>query len=192
MPQFDKSPRTIFMRTQILPFSRDVLVKLDIPLEVKLDHATLDEIEVFCLVEETRLRSLSKDLAYNLFSLDVNHELPFFPSLENPWITIQFYVGENNVSQAAKFVVEELKLAQSKGILQTEVDAALKQKAKSLKLWQHDNVFWVSQIANYYMWDWDPTLISQKFKEHSVKSEKINKTLQNALKINQYSLKKLD
>jgi zinc protease len=181
--------KIVATKIQQLPGCPESLVRLAFPLQHKLDSTTLEHLELFCQVEENRLNNLSKNLEYGARGIDVWYEMPLYPALDNPWITIQFHTNNSSIKETIDLVLLELKKVQLQGFSQEEVDLAAQMKRQSLQLWQHDNGFWSVLLSNSYLWGWDPHDIEKKFNSKlTVKAEAISSTLRAAMPVNEYVL----
>lgn len=163
MPRYTQAPKSIATKVQNLPNSQESIVRLAFPLNLELDITKLEQLEIICQIIEIKLRNRVKSPEYNAKGVDIWYELPLYPSVEYPWMTIQFYVDNPHIKPVIAMVFEELKRLKSVGVSQDEIQLAAQMKKQSLDLWQHDNDFWIVLLSNYYLWGWDPQSLSQKF-----------------------------
>lgn len=176
-----EAPKYLISKVQSLPRSQESLVKLALPLQIILDSDRLEQLEISSQIIETRLRNAIKKSRHTK-ELDVWYEMPFYPSLQYPWLTIQFRNSNPNIQNTLSLILEEVKQMYQKGLSQQEVEQALKTKQRSLKLWEHENDYWMVLLSNHYLWGWDPQKIATKFKDPTVMNSKaIHSTLQKAL-----------
>lgn len=188
LPSHSKAPKTIATKTQNLPYSNESLVRLALPLQMTLDNIKLEHLELICQMIENRLRNMVKNHSYDAKGVDVWYELPLYPSLEHPWMTIQFHVDNNHIRPTIDLVLEELRKVCQKGLSPEEVKLAIKLKKQSLQLWEHDNDYWIVMLANHYLWNWDPHRIAEKFKNPVIVDPKaIHSTIQAALLMDDYT-----
>lgn len=181
LPKYDQVPKAPVSRIQNLPQSHDSLIRLAIPLQITLDQTKQEHLELICQITETRLRNKVKKHTHDVKGVDIWYELPLYPSLDHPWMTIQFYVDNSQLQQTLDLVEEELKNIYQKGFLFEELKLALKLKKQSLQLWEHDNEYWIALLGNQYLWGWNPQRTVEKFKDPSLLDSKaINTTIHQA------------
>ena len=168
LPRYHTTPKDLATKTQKLPNSAESLVRLAFPLQIKLDNAKLEQLELACQMIETRLRNIVKSYSVDAKGVDVWYELPLYPSLEHPWLTIQFHVNNKQIGSTSDLVVKELKRAYQRGFSSEEIKLAAQNKQQSLLLWEHDNDYWIVLLSNHYLWGWDPKKITEKFKNPAV------------------------
>jgi hypothetical protein len=187
-PSYSKAPKAIVMKIQNLPNCSESLVRLAYPLEIQLDYVKLEQLELICQVMETRLRNIVKSHTYDAKGVDVWYELPLYPSLEHPWLTIQFHVANDHAKPTVELVQEELKKACKKSLSQEEINLAGQLKQQSSQLWEHDNDYWIVLLSNHYLWGWDPARIAEKFKNPTTMDfQAVHSTLRDSLLIDQYT-----
>ncbi len=190
LPSYNQAPKVIATRTQNLPYSKESLVRLAFPLQIKLDHIQLEQLELVCQIVEGRLRNIVKSHTYDAKGVDVWYELPLYPSLEHPWLTIQFHVENNHIQPTIDLVFEELKKMCRKGPSFEEIKLAAKIKRQSLQLWEHDNDYWIVLLSNHYLWGWNPEIIFDKFKNYAIMDPKeIHSAISKSLLIDEYTLR---
>ncbi len=188
LPSYSAASKVVAIRTQNLPNSKESLVRLALPLQIHLDSTKLEQLELICQVVETRLRTLSKAHLSEIKRIDVGYELPLYPSLEHPWMTIQFHVDNNHTKTTLNWIVEKLRSVCKKGLSSNEIHLAAKIKQQSVQLWEHDNNYWIVLLSNYYLWGWNPLNIAEKFKNPLVINPKeIHSTLRTALLMDEYT-----
>lgn len=186
-PQYKSAPKAMALRTQNLPKSCESLVRIALPLQVKLDYTKLEQLELICQIMESRLRNVVKNHSCDAKGVDVGYELPLYPSLEHPWLTIQFHIGNDHSKSAIALVFDEFQHVAQKGFTAEEIKLAAKIKRQSLQLWEHDNDYWIVLLSNHYLWGWDPEKISNKFKDALIMDAKeIQATLNSALLIDEF------
>ncbi len=191
LPCYHRPPKVIAKRTQSLPNSNESLVRLAFPLQIKLDSNKLEQLELICQIVENRLRNIVKSRSYDAKGVDVWYELPLYPSLEHPWMTIQFHVENTHIKPTIDLVVDELKRVCHKGFSPEEVKLAAKMKKQSLQLWEHDNDYWIVVLSNHYLWGWNPQRIIEKFKNPATSDPKdLHATIGSALLIDEYTFSK--
>lgn len=188
LPSYMKAPKVIAKRIQSLPKSDESLVRLAFPLQIKLDDVKLEQLELVCQAVETRLRNIVKSHSYDAKGVDVWYELPLYPSLEHPWITVQFHVGNDNIRPTIDLVLEELDQIWHKGLSLEEINLAVQIKRQSLQLWEHDNDYWIVLLSNQYLWGWDPKRIAEKFTNPTIIDPKeVHSTIRMALLMDEYT-----
>lgn len=192
-PKYNNSSKKVVLKTQNLPNSKESLVRLAFPLQINLDPIKMEQLELICQIAETRLRNVVKRHSYDAKGVDVWYELPLYPSLEHCWLTIQFHVGNNYINPSIDLVVEELKNISKKGFNNEEINLAATIKRQSLKLWEHDNDYWIVLLSNHYLWGWSSDGISEKFKNIAViDAKELNNAMRTALLIENYTFSQKD
>lgn len=168
---------------QELPNHNECLVRLAFPLQIHLDYDKLEQLELICQILETRLRQVIKKFSEDTKGVDVWYELPLYPSLEHSWMTLQFYVSQNDVKEVNRLVLEELKNSCKHGFSTEEIQLATLLRKQSLQLWEHDNDYWIVFLSNHYLWGWDTQKIVEKFNNPVMSnSRELRATISSALR----------
>lgn len=187
LPRDCRENKEIAISTQPLLKTKESLVRVALPLQMQLDSDKLEQLEIICQLVETRLRNGVKSPSSSIKKIDVWYELPLYPSLKHPWMTIQFHAINNQIKPSIDWIFDELKSIDKKGVSAKEIHMASKVKQQSLQLWAHDNDYWIVLLSNYYLWQWKPHSIGEKFKNPVIiNSREIDAILHKALLMNEY------
>lgn len=183
---FEKPSSTLIKRIHNLPNGQESMIRLGLPLQIHLNSTTTEQIEVICQILESRLRNRMRS-QIETKSVDIWYELPFYPSLEHPWMTIQLHVYTPFIQKNIDIVLEEVQKLIQQGLTAEEVILATQIKRQGLKLWEQDNDYWIILLSNHYLWHWDPQSIMLKFKDPQLVDFKaIQNTLKQALLLETY------
>lgn len=188
LPSYGEPSRKGTIKVQNLSGCNESVVRIAFPLNLKLDQLKLEQLEVTCQIMENRFRNIVKSNICEAKSVDVWYDLPLYPSLEHPWMAVQFYMDNANVKPMIKLIFEELKRIQEKGVTQEEVNLAIQMKKQSFGLWKNDNDFWIVLLSNHYLWGWDPMGIARKFNDAKpFTHQEIHAMIRSALVIEDYT-----
>ena len=171
-----------------LPNRTDSLTYLTFPWKKAMDEAELYKMSFTCQVIEAYLRRVIIERMKLSYGIDVSDEFPFYPYLDNPWMTIRFRCDADRVEPLKKLIMEQLKQLQEQGIGEDEIEEIKLLEAGSDEFWLHDNFYWTSMLANYYLWHWDPQWIYRGAKNMHLTSTKINELLRTAISLDNYSV----
>ena len=191
LPTYREAPKTTASKIQNLPNSSESIVRLGFPLQLKLDKKKLEQLELVCQIIEFRLRNTAKNRGYEAKGIDAWYEQPLYPSLEYPWISIQFHVDNKNIKTMTSTVLDELKTISKKGFTPEEIKLAAKFKKQGFELWKQSNDFWIVLLTNNYLWNWDPQNIVNKFDAAVMNKEELQEMVHSALPVEEYTLKLL-
>lgn len=182
-------PPGVTEKTIKLASQSGCLTNVTFPLQIRVDAFTIGEIAFMCQIVEARLRRVITDKMNLSYGVDVSYEFPLYPFLENPWISIR-YRCENKVIRCLKdIVITELERLQLEGATLDEVIAIKNLEKKSQEFWLKDNFYWVSMLANYYLWGWNPEKID--YKNTSIQDltvDMVNSGLKKAISLSNYSV----
>ncbi|MBA3972312.1 MAG: insulinase family protein, partial [Bacteroidetes bacterium] len=134
----------------------ECLTRITFPLKVSLANNQISQLEIACQVIEYHFKKNFIDQMQTTHGFDVAYEFPLYPTLQQPWITLQFISEPELCQNLIKIVLEEFKQFQSKGPSEEEVKAAKAQQISSDDYWENDNSYWVMVLSNYYLWDFSP------------------------------------
>lgn len=172
-----------------LPTQTSCLTHVTFPLKIAVNDQNIEEIAFMCQVIEARLRQLithKMDLSYGV---DVSYEFPLYPFLNNPWISIRFRCEDKYIAKLKGIVLSELLRLQDQGVSQEEVEAIRKLEMGSREFWLKDDFYWVSMLANYYLWGWNPEKIDAKNSSiDKIDTAAINGLLKKAISLSNYSI----
>lgn len=191
---FDKKFSTLFppgitQKSVHLPGRSDCLSRITFPLQTALNEKNIPSMEFMCQVIEARLRRvIISHMAYS-HGVDVSYEFPLYPLLSNPWISIRFRSDCGDINQIKNLILEELKSLQEKGVQSNEILEIKRLESGSEEFWLRDNVYWVSMLSNYYLWNWGPEQIHRAESEtQGLTPDIINNMLKSFFLISNYSV----
>jgi hypothetical protein len=171
-----------------LPKRSDALLCLTFPWKKAMSERKLYKMAFVCQVIKARLRKVISEKMKLAYGADVSYEFPFYPHLNNPWISIRFRSDLSKIEPIKQLILEELKVLQQKG-----VDESLLVEVKELEKSRdefrlRDNFYWVSMLGNYYLWHWDPEwIVKSSILTQEIQPAKVNSTLERAFSLENYS-----
>nr|NGY94926.1 hypothetical protein [Neochlamydia sp. AcF84] len=188
LPHYKRAPKVRLTKIHHLPHSQESLVYLSLPLHLCLNPTNLEHLELACQMIETRLRNHIETHFSESRGMDVRYELPLYPSLEYPWITVQFHVDDKQIDSTLNLALQQIKIICRDGFSLDEVTAASQLKQKRAKLWEGSQDYWIILLSNYYLWKWDSKKITEGFQMPQVVDPKeIHFTLCHSLLIDEYT-----
>lgn len=168
---------------------KDCLTRLTLPLAVPINEENLNSFEFATQVIEARIRKIFIDKMKISHGIDVAYEYPFYPSLENPWIIIQFKSPQKLVDPLIQMILAELKRLQASGVAQPEIDVIKKFQVGSDDFWLRENAYWAVTISNYLMWDWNLEGIKKNTdKTNATNMNLINTILRTYFSVDNYTI----
>ncbi|BBI16570.1 insulinase family protein [Neochlamydia sp. S13] len=188
LPHYKKAPKVRVTKIHHLPHNQESLVYLSLPLHLCLDPTRLEHLELACQMIETRLRNHIKNHSSESRGMDVRYELPLYPSLEYPWITVQFHVDDKQINSTLNLALQQIKSICREGFSLDEVTAASQIKQKRAKLWRCSHDYWIILLSNHYLWKWDSKKIVEGFQmPQAIDPKEIHFTLCHSLLIDEYT-----
>lgn len=172
-----------------LPRRKDAITRLTFPWKISMTERRMYKMAITCQIMKARLRQSASKKMKLAHGIDVAYEFPFYPFLDNPWVSIRFSSDPQHTQKIVKHMMAELKKLQEHGINQNELDEIIKLEAGRDEFMQDDNFYWCSMLANYYLWDWDPHWIYRNIKmTKHVSVNKVNRLLKIAFSQENYSV----
>lgn len=182
-------PQGITKSTISISSRKDSLTRITLPLTVPLNEKNIASFECACQIIEARLRRVITEQMKLSYGVDVAYEFPLFPSMLNPWISIQFRCDQKKIDVLTHTILTELANLQKVGPTLDEVNQVKKFQAASEEFWLHDNTFWVSTLSNFYLWKWDPLLLIKHTEETKlVTLENMTEILKTYFDLSHYSI----
>lgn len=186
LPEFTKGVKTKLLKTSS---RNESITRLTFPLHVKLTQDNARHVEVISgLIKERLVKKicLHTDPVPELL---VSLELPYYPSFHNPWICIQFISDIKLVSSVGQTLLVEVKRIQKEGFTNEELAAVKKMTQSNERLSKMENYFWITQIANYIIWDWDLDQVQKDYEKATYwDSDVINKQTSKCISLDNYSI----
>lgn len=166
--------------------SKAPFVRLTFPVSEKTDQDTTKSLNLICHMIKSRLnKQLSPASCKNL---EVSYEFPFFPKLDETWLTIQFLpIGCSNSNELIEQTVEALKKLKDQGPTQEELNDLI-QILQSEEMDVEENTYILSLISNYYRANWDINSLKDKKPALKVENEMIKNEIKRYLQLSQYSI----
>lgn len=165
------------------------LTRLTFPLQISMNKNSMLQVAFVSQVIEQRLRQTIRERMSYAYGIDVSYEFPFYPLLNNPWISIRFRCDAKFVEAIRKIVLQELKELQDSGATEEDIKEIKMLEAGSNSFWLRDNFYWMSLLTDYYLWQWDLEWISEGPKmvqELSLKT--VNELLKSSFSLKNYSV----
>lgn len=167
----------------------EALTRLTFPVQISLDKKTMLQVAFLCQVIEARLRyAISQKLKLS-YGIDASYEFPFYPLLDSPWISIRYRCDARLVDTIKQIILAELRELQESGVTAEEVQEIKQLEAGSDAFWLRDNFYWMSLLANYYLWHWElqwiyegPAMVQQ------LSVEAVNHLLKTSFSLKNYSI----
>lgn len=182
-------PKGITEREIKLPKRLDSLTRITFPWKRVMDEKKIYKMGFTCQVIEARLRKVITEKMKLSYGIDVSYEFPFYPFLEDPWMSIRFRCDLNRVETIKQLILAELKHLQEKGVSGEEIEGIKYLEAGSDEFWLHDNFYWMSMLTNYYLWKWDPQWIYRaSVLTQDLTPEKIHHLLKTGFSLENYSV----
>jgi zinc protease len=168
--------------------SGESLVRLTFPIQVEINEKNVFAVELACQLIEEKLRERIKNYFNTTQGVDVSYEFPIYPSLDLSWISIQFRAEPQAIEIIKKLIVTELKLLQSLGPSNFDLENAKIQQKQSDEYWLRQNDFWLASLSNYYLVGWDlKNVVQDAKKEKKLSTEKIRDVIRNYISIANYT-----
>jgi zinc protease len=156
---FPEFPKAMTAKIKHLSNKKDSVTKLTIPLNIKLDEQKKEKVDLACQVIKVGLERVFSENERDLQGINVRHEIPFHPFLENSWITIEYNSSPSKVNQIAQVILRELKNLQLQGPLVQDFERAQELMATRECYWLKDNEYWLTALSDLYLSEWNPTTI---------------------------------
>lgn len=137
----------------------DSVTYLTFPVLVKIGENNIEELELTNNLIQVVLRQFFNEQTSKSQGLDVSYEFPFYPFLDNPWITIKFHSPYEDADTLAKQILDKLMEVKRKGVSSEVIQTALKQIDRSEEYWQRENSYWQAELANLTLWKWNYDLL---------------------------------
>jgi zinc protease len=168
--------------------SGESLVRLTFPIQVEINEKNVFAVELACQLIEEKLRERIKNYFNTTQGVDVAYEFPIYPSLDLSWISIQFRAEPQSIEIIKKLIVTELKLLQSLGPSNFDLENAKIQQKQSDEYWLRQNDFWLASLSNYYLVGWDlKNVVQDAKKEKKLSTEKIRDVIRNYISLSNYT-----
>lgn len=160
----------------------DCMIKMAFPIEGSLSMETMPNFKLACKLIENRLNKSATSGVGELIAANVQDELPFFPSLDTAWITIQFRCDRKSSDNMIHKIVAEIKRLQEEGSSYYEIEELCKRRTENQNLWQNCNEYWLSILGNYLLWQAPLKWIKDENVDRDAIHMKINQFLKKSIK----------
>lgn len=186
LPDFSKGVKAKVVKSS----SRDQsITRMTFPLHVAL---TQDNARHFEVISSLIRERLVKKICHHTDprpEVRVSLEFPYYPSFHNPWISIQYISEPKLVSSIGQSILVELKKMQAEGFLKEELDCVKEMTRSNESLSKMENYFWLTQIANYILWDWDLENIEKDYQTASYWNiDEVNRHTSKFITLDNYSI----
>jgi zinc protease len=172
-----------------MPRRFDTVTRITFPWKKTMSERKIYKMAITCQIVKARLKRVITEKMKHSYGIDVAYEFPFYPFLDNPWISIRFRSDADHLEQINKLILSELKKLQEYGIDESELAEIKKLEAGRDEFRLSDNFYWVSMLANYYLWDWDPQWIHRSsMLTQEISVDKVNWILKTAFSLENYSV----
>jgi predicted Zn-dependent peptidase len=188
-PRDTPFPPGITSKLITLQGQNDCLTRVTLPLQIAINDQSIHLVEFICQIMEARIRNVLVAKMKYSYGIDVSYEFPLYPYLNNPWISIRYRSSEQHVNMLKHLILSELGLLQTKGATESEIEAIRRYQSNSEEYWLQDNFYWMSVLANYYLWGWDPLqIINGETEVNKLPLPVIDRALKNSFILGNYSV----
>ena len=132
------------------------------PVKGKFDEMGVRKLELASHIIEVHLRNLIKKEKKLSLGLDVSYEFPFFPYLDDAWLTLHFFSPKSEMGALSKQILDGFQALLEQGPTKNDIEQALNQIAWSDEYWETDDAYWLMRISNIYLWGWSPKILQKK------------------------------
>ena len=147
------------------------------------------ELEIACQIIENRSRQVIRDELKSNCVVDAAFEFPYYPSLEYPWMTIQFRCDPKLGAPLVQAILNQLQILQKNGAAIDEINDARNQQKQNDAFWCKDNYYWLTVFSNYYLWGWNVDhMIKNDGPDGCIKNDEIQQILRQNLSTENYSI----
>lgn len=181
-------PDAITVKEIHLSKRSDALTRLTFPLTISVDEKSIYDVAFLTQIIEARLRHVITQQMKLSYGVDVSYEFPYYPLLNNPWISIRFRSDVDLVEPLRRLIIAELKKLVEQGAAENEIVEIKQLEEGSEAFWLHDNFYWVSMLANYYFWNWDKWYFLRPGMAKGITLDTVNKMLKTSFTLNNYSV----
>lgn len=171
-------------------FSRckEPLTRLTFPIPAKITGASTQTLNCICHLIKDRLQCEAGPLLSSSKKIEVSYEFPFFPKLDEAWLTVQFYTcAQDNPELLANRMIKILNELKIEGPTQEELDHLCESlHAEEMEI--EENTYLLSLITNYYRANWNLNDLNSSKKQTKLEKEMLKNDLNQYLKLDQYSV----
>lgn len=165
---------------------KETLTHLTFPIPTKISSHILGSLDTLCQIIKNRLIKEIPPCKLNK-KIEVNYEFPFFPQLEDAWLTIQFSAhADSDISFLTHLILRSLEELKAQGPTLEELKE-LEHYQETDGLAIEENTYVLSLISNYYRAQWDIKYFDKK-SSPKLEKEVIKNDLNCYLKLDQYSV----
>jgi len=186
LPDFTKGIRSKVVKN---PHREQAITRMTFPLQVAVKQDNVRELEVLsCLIKERLVKKVVQQI-HPIPEVRVSLDFPYYPSFHSSWVTIQYISDAKQVSSTGQSILLELKRMQIEGFSQEEMNKVKKCIESSDNLAQLENLYWLTQIANFIVWEWDLSKLSKDFANGPYWSLKeANKNMASVISMDNYTI----
>lgn len=165
------------------------ITRLTFPINEIITEKNIDVIEAVAKLMRMRLQNEIIERTKGPIEINVALEFPLYPSLELPWLRIEYISDPKLVTPIGQMILSEVKRMQRDRVTAAEIAFLRKNFQENDRLWQKDNNYWVMILSNYLLWDWDPRGIKEKHESESCFDPEIMKViLRNYISLDNYTI----
>lgn len=179
------------IKTKILKNSQKehAVTRITFPLQIPINQDNVRNIEVVNYLIRERLVTKVRHQTDPKPEIRVSFDFPFYPSFHCSWISIQYISSPKQVSSIGQSILVELKRMQIDGFSKDEIEKVKNAIKSSDRLAQMENGFWLTQIANFMVWNWDIEKVKKDFEKASYwRLDEANKNISNAISLDNYTI----
>lgn len=166
----------------------EVLTRISFPITQPITQENVVTLDVMIEAIEARLRDVIQRRYGNFYGVDVSYEFPLYPSLEDPWLTVQFRSDSEMTQKLSTLVMNQIADLKRDGPSSEDIEAAKLQKKRSDEYWIQNNRFWVSALTHYYLSGWDPALIQYNYSGNGVDAQEVTHAIKNYFPLDNYTI----
>ncbi len=167
---------------------KDTVTQLTFPWQSAIGQDSISEIAIACQIVKTCMKKILKNDMKATCGIDVAYEFPYYPLLSDPWVSIKFRCLLEEIPLVKGRLISLLKRMQEEGLKEEELCEIKELERSSCLFSLNDNFFWVSTLANYYLWGFDPLLIerNQRFGQ-DLTGEQVKSIFKRGVSLDHYS-----
>jgi zinc protease len=164
------------------------ITRMTFPIHLDMRADSMENMEAITwLIKERLLKQISQKITENP-EVTVSMELPFYPSLDHSWISIQYICDSKLVSSIGQMILVELRNMQLKEFHPDELIMLKKKTETSNYLLGLQNDYWLMVLTNYSLWNWRLDDINKKFSPSLKSKENVNKSFSKCISLDNYSI----
>lgn len=164
-------------------YNKQSITRLTFPILVKIEGT--ENLNLICQIIKNRLYPLFPETDRHSKWLEISYEFPFFPRLDEAWLTIQFCSSSSEIDATIRLILEMLGKLQNQGVSEEEISQL--QYMDEEKMGIEENIYLLSFLSNYYRANWAISHLYQKKNEKKLEKEMIKNHLNDYFSLDHYS-----